>query len=62
MTHIETARVNEAVGIQIGVVQEAARKLTAESAIEALEADISSLERTIADLRGVLESLPHRHA
>lgn len=61
MTHIETARVNEVIGVQIGAVQAAAQRLRAAGAIEELEADIGALEKAIAELKGVLEALPHQH-
>lgn len=60
MTRIETARVNEVVGLSIGVVQEAARKLSAGGDLQELEADIAALEKTIADLKDSLAALPYK--
>jgi cell division protein FtsL len=60
MTRIETARVNEVLGLQIGTVREAAAKLNAGGEIEELEADISALEKTIADLKQSLAALPYK--
>ena len=60
MTRIETARVNEVIGLQIGVIREAAAKLDSAGEIEALEADISALEKTIADLKDSLAALPYK--
>ncbi len=60
MTHIETARVNEMLGLQIGVVQDAARNLQGND-LEQLETEIAALENTIKELRKMVEGLPHRH-
>jgi polyhydroxyalkanoate synthesis regulator phasin len=61
MTHIETARFNDVIGLQIGTIQEAAQKLNRGRAVEELETEIAELERTIADLKGSLEGVPHKH-
>jgi hypothetical protein len=60
MTHIETARVNETLGLQIGVIQDAARKLRGDD-LEQLETGICELENSIRGLRDILEALPHQH-
>lgn len=60
MTHIETARVNEVIGVKIGVVQEAARRLNAGLELEQLEEEIAALEKTVEDLKGTLAALPYR--
>ena len=60
MTRIETSRVNEVIGLQIGTIQEAASRLKESGEIEALEADISALEKTIADLKDTLAALPYK--
>ena len=60
MTHIETARVNEMLGLQIGVIQDAARKLQGAN-LEQLESDMSELEHAIKELRTMVEGLPHGH-
>ena len=60
MTHIETARVNEMLGIQIGVIQDAAGKLNGDD-LERLEGDIAELENALKKLRAMIEGLPHRH-
>jgi polyhydroxyalkanoate synthesis regulator phasin len=62
MTHIETARVNEVIGLHIGIVQEAAHTLKASSELQELEADIATLEKTIADLKDTLAALPYKHS
>ncbi len=59
MTHIETARVNEMLGLQIGVIRDAAGKLNGDD-LEALETDIGALEKEIRKLREMLAGLPHR--
>jgi len=61
MTHIETARYNEVIGLQIGAIQEIVHKLRESSDLEELEAIIAELEGTIADLKGSLAAVPHRH-
>jgi len=60
MTRIETSRVNEVIGINIGIVQEAARKLDAGLELEKLEERIAELEGTIADLKTSLAALPYK--
>jgi len=61
MTHIETARYNEVIGLQIGAIREIAHKLNENSAMEELEEIIAELEGTIAALKGSLAAVPHRH-
>jgi hypothetical protein len=58
MTRIETARVNETLGLQIGVIQDAARKLRGDD-LEQLETDLVALESSIRGLRDILAGLPH---
>jgi len=60
MTHIETARYNEVIGLQIGAIQETAHRLNENSALEELEAVIAELEGAIADLKGSLAGIPHK--
>ena len=61
MTHIETSRVNEVIGLHIGTIQEAAHKLSASSDLEQLEVDIAALEKTITDLKDSMAALPYTH-
>jgi hypothetical protein len=61
MTHFETARIKELIGLQIGAIQEVARELDADGDIEEIEAGIAALEKTIAALKGSLEAIPHEH-
>lgn len=61
MTHIETARVNEMLGLQIGVIRDAADKLSGDD-LERLETDIGELETAVKKLRSMVEGLPHQHA
>ena len=61
MTHIETARFNEVIGLQIGAIQETAHTLNADSDLEELEANIAELEISIADLKATLAGIPHEH-
>ena len=58
MTHIETARVNEMLGLQIGVIRQAAARLDTNN-LELLEADLDVLEEAIKKLREMLAGLPH---
>lgn len=62
MTHIETARFNEVIGLQIGTIKEIAHTLNANSDIEEIEANIAELERTIADLKANLVGIPLKHS
>ena len=58
MTHIETARVNEMLGLQIGVIRQAAGRLNAND-LDLLQTDISVLEDAVKKLREMLDGLPH---
>jgi hypothetical protein len=58
--HIETARYNEVIGLNIGAIQEVAQKLNVNRDLEELEAIIVELEGTIADLRESLTAVPHK--
>ncbi len=60
MTHIETARVNEVLGLQIGVVREFIGRLNSQD-LEQLERDVTELEGALRELRVLLDSLPHKH-
>lgn len=60
--HIETARYNEVIGLNIGAIQEVAQKLNVNRDLEELEVIIVELEGTIADLRGSLAAMPHKRA
>jgi len=61
MTHFETARYNEVIGLQIGAIKEIVLKLNENNDLEDLEALIAELEGTIADLKGSLAAMPHKH-
>jgi len=58
MTHIETARVNEMLELQIAAIRDAAGKLNGAD-LEQLAKDIGELENTIKKLREMMEGLPH---
>lgn len=60
MTHIETARVNEALGLQFGVIRDIAARLSSDD-LELLESAIGEMEQEISRLKGMLEGLPHQH-
>lgn len=59
MTQIETTRINDLLGLQIAAIQEVAQKLDVDSDFRGLEANISALEKRIADLKVSLEAIPH---
>lgn len=58
MTHIETARVNEMLGLQIAVIKDIVRNMDGDD-LEKLDMDISELEGAILELKGMIASLPH---
>jgi len=58
--HIETARYNEVIGLQIGAIQEIAHRLNENLDLEKLEAAIAELEESVADLKGSLAAMPHK--
>lgn len=62
MTHFETARYNEVIGLQIGAIQEVVHKLSENSDLEELEEIIAELEGAIDDLRRSLAAMPHGHS
>jgi hypothetical protein len=60
MTHFETARINEMLGLQIGIIRDVALKLNGDD-LERLEADMVAMERAIREMRSMIESIPHTH-
>ena len=58
MKHMETARVNEMLGLQVGVIRQAAAQLDINN-LELLEADLDVLEEAVKKLREMLAGLPH---
>ena len=58
MTHIETARVNEMLELQIAAIRDAAGKLNSTD-LEQLAKDLGELEKTMEKLREMMEGLPH---
>jgi len=62
MTRIETARVKEVLGTSITLVKEAANKLNPDRELQEIEADLSELEKAVADLKGSLAGLPFKHS
>ena len=61
MTHIETERFNEVIGLQIGAIQEIVHELDEKRDLEELEAIIAALEGEIAALKESLAAIPHKH-
>ena len=62
MTRIETARVKEVLGMHVSLVKEAAERLSAESDLEDLAANLAELENAVSNLRGSLTGLPFKHS
>ena len=60
MTHFNTARINEMLALQIGVIKDTALKLDVEN-MEMLERNLTALESAVTDTRSMMEGLPHRH-
>jgi hypothetical protein len=58
MTHIETTRVNEMLGLQIGVVREFLGRLNTQD-LEQLDKDVTELGVAVRELKEMLASLPH---
>jgi hypothetical protein len=61
MTHIETARFNEVIGLQIGAIRETVHKLNENCDLEELESIVAELEGMTADLKRSLAAVPHKH-
>lgn len=59
-TRFETQRVKEALELQITAIQRLACRLAAQD-VDQLDGDLVELERSVADLRGLIEGLPHHH-
>ena len=59
MTRIETARVNEMLGLQIGVIRDAAARLNSDD-LERLQSGLDDLDKAMKQLREMLVSLPHQ--
>jgi hypothetical protein len=62
MTHIETTRYTDVIGLQIGAVREISQRLHEKLAVEELEAIIAELEGTMADLKESLAGIPHKRS
>ncbi|HXE98264.1 MAG TPA: hypothetical protein VN642_17815 [Dongiaceae bacterium] len=60
MTHFNTARINEMLGLQLGVIKDIALKLDGDD-LEKLETNLTAMEDAIKDIRSMVEGLPHRH-
>lgn len=61
MTHIETARYNEVIALQIGAIQEIVHKLNEDRDLEYLESIAAELEAAIAALKFSLKAMPHKN-
>lgn len=59
--NIETRRVKEALELQVGAIRTHAERLSAQD-MDTLESELVEVERAVADLRGMVASLPHRTA
>jgi exonuclease VII small subunit len=60
MTHFETSRIREMIGIKIGLVQQAAQRLSPALELEQLEEGVADLEKGIAELKDALTALPYK--
>jgi hypothetical protein len=60
MTRIETARVNEVIGFNVGAIKDAASRLSANGDLQQLEADLLDLENKIAELKDSMAGLPYK--
>jgi hypothetical protein len=60
MTHYNTARINEMLGLQIGMIRNIALKLDVDD-LEQMERNLTEMEGAIKDIRSMVEGLPHRH-
>ena len=60
MTRFETSRIREMIGIQIGLVQQAAKQLDPSLELEQLEQGIADLEKGIGELKENLAGLPYK--
>jgi hypothetical protein len=61
MTHIETARYNEVIALQVGAIREIAHKLHEDRDLEDLESITAELEDAIAALKTSLAAMPHKN-
>ena len=57
---IETARIKEALELQFTAIRTYAARLSSLD-MDELESDLNELELAVGQLRGMMESLPHRH-
>lgn len=60
MTRIETARVNEVIGFNVGAIKDAASRLSVNGDLQQLEADLLDLEKQIAVLKDSMAGLPYK--
>jgi len=60
MTHFDTARINEMLGLQLGVIKDIALKLDGDD-LEQLEINLTAMEGAVKDIRSMVEGLPHQH-
>jgi hypothetical protein len=60
MTHYDTARINEMLGLQIGIIRNIALKLDGYD-LERMERTLVELEDAVKAARSMIEGLPHRH-
>lgn len=58
---IETRRIKEALELQFTAIRTYASRLTSEN-MDELASDLDELEHAVEELRGMVQSLPHRSA
>ena len=59
MTHFETSRVNELIGLQIGKIKELVNLLNPSLDIQEIDSRLTEVEVAVAELRDSLSFLPH---
>ncbi|HWI40035.1 MAG TPA: hypothetical protein VNX25_00940 [Verrucomicrobiae bacterium] len=60
MTHLETARVNEALELEIAAIRDHAARL-AQAAVADFENEVEELATAVSRLQSMIEALPHHH-
>ncbi len=60
MTHFNNARINEMLGLQLGIIKNIALKLDGND-IEQLESNLAEMEVAMKDIKSMVEGLPHPH-
>lgn len=62
MTHIETMRLNDLIGTQIGAIQEFALALNIDKDLQEQERLVGELEAALSELKLTMGAIPHNPA